>query len=345
MVASDFVLISSVFDEFVGQAVLRQASLEVGSAFQTLTKTGSHLTTSIQIFVRRVTRAEIAVFLCLTSGFVSPSVDPTLRRIMHYDEDMHLVAETELTSAWQRAIAYAYVDLGDQPVAQRDLGGTPTTTWLVGDHLGTPFLQTASSGAVLWRVEAEPYGRVWALRTGSDRHQPLRFPGQEAEQLNLGLNGATERSYNIFRWYRPKWGRYSQPDPLSNFGDPHPFGYALMNPERNTDPDGRRTFGIGGSFCVDPDCRCTRAEPLKLKAEDSTDFVEVPKPGGCVDVDAVYRKKGVLKIRDFGRCRLRCSGGVPSEVVCSPLPPTTFYPCKAKLPDGWPPNELCGGGA
>ncbi|NLH11849.1 MAG: hypothetical protein GX464_10985, partial [Holophagae bacterium] len=83
-----------MFDEFVGQAVLRQASLEVGSAFQTLTKTGSHLTTSIQIFVRRVTRAEIAVFLCLTSGFVSPSVDPTLRRIMHYDEDMHLVAET-----------------------------------------------------------------------------------------------------------------------------------------------------------------------------------------------------------------------------------------------------------
>ncbi len=292
-----------------------------------------------------VSRAEMAVFLGATWGFVAPSVDPTLRRIMHYDEDMHLVAETELTSAWQRAIAYEYVVLGDQPVAQRDLGGTPTTTWLVGDHLGTPFLQTASSGAVLWRVEAEPYGRVWALRTGSDRHQPLRFPGQEAEQLNLGLNGATERSYNIFRWYRPKWGRYSQPDPLSNFGDPHPFGYALMNPERNTDPDGRRTFGIGGSFCVDPDCRCTRAEPLKLKAEDSTDFVEVPKPGGCVDVDAVYRKKGVLKIRDFGRCRLRCSGGVPSEVVCSPLPPTTFYPCKAKLPDGWPPNELCGGGA
>ena len=244
MVASDFVLISSVFDEFVGQAVLRQASLEVGSAFQTLTKTGSHLTTSIQIFVRRVTRAEIAVFLCLTSGFVSPSVDPTLRRIMHYDEDMHLVAETELTSAWQRAIAYAYVDLGDQPVAQRDLGGTPTTTWLVGDHLGTPFLQTASTGAVLWRVEAEPYGRVWALRTGSDRHQPLRFPGQEAEQLNRGLDGATERSYNIFRWYRPKWGRYSQVDPAWNYIS-SAFSYAEDSSLMAADPDGRQaSFGL-----------------------------------------------------------------------------------------------------
>ena len=186
-------------------------------------------------------------------------MDPTLRRIMHYDEDMHLVAETELTSAWQRAIAYEYVVLGDQPVAQRDLGGTPTTTWLVGDHLGTPFLQTASTGAVLWRVEAEPYGRVWALRTGSDRHQPLRFPGQEAEQLNLGLNGATERSYNIFRWYRPKWGRYSQADPIERHfrvksnqpgikglrsegslwkADWGGFAYAEGSPTRMTDPTG-----------------------------------------------------------------------------------------------------------
>src|SRR5262249_55222194 len=36
-----------------------------------------------------------------------------------------------------------------------------------------------------------------------------------AEQLNLGDNGLTDRSYNIHRWYRPTWGRYSQDDPLS----------------------------------------------------------------------------------------------------------------------------------
>ena len=53
-------------------------------------------------------------------------------------------------------------------------------------------------------------GRL-AMRTG-DSHQPLRLPGQEAEQLNLGPNGMTERSYNIFRWYRGGWGRYSQGD-------------------------------------------------------------------------------------------------------------------------------------
>jgi hypothetical protein len=88
-------------------------------------------------------------------------------------------------------------------VAQVDAG--TTTHWTFTDHLGTPTIQTDTSAAIYWRAEHEPYGKVFALRS-ADQHQPLRLPGQEAEQLNLGPNGATERSYNIFRWYRPTWG-------------------------------------------------------------------------------------------------------------------------------------------
>jgi hypothetical protein len=63
--------------------------------------------------------------------------------------------------------------------------------------------QTDATATVTWRVEYEPYGEVFAYRTGATRHQPLRFPGQEYD------SAAPERAYNIFRWYRAGWGRYT----------------------------------------------------------------------------------------------------------------------------------------
>jgi RHS repeat-associated protein len=121
-----------------------------------------------------------------------------------------------------------YIWFNGHPVAQID--GT-VTHWTFTDHLGTPLIQTTSTQVPWWRAEYEPFGRVFSLQT-ADQHQPLRLPGQEAEQLNLGQNGATERSYNIFRWYRPNWGRYTQPDPLGirESGDTNPYRYAQDNP-------------------------------------------------------------------------------------------------------------------
>jgi uncharacterized protein RhaS with RHS repeats len=95
------------------------------------------------------------------------------------------------------AIAYEYIWFDGHPVAQADAGGA--THWTFTDHLGTPLLLTNSDASTYWRAEYEPFGAVYALRS-ADVHQPLRFPGQEAEQLNLGANGVTEREYNVFRW-------------------------------------------------------------------------------------------------------------------------------------------------
>jgi RHS repeat-associated protein len=165
---------------------------------------------------------------------------------------MNLMAETELrTTTGTPAIAYEYVWFNGHPAAQIDFG--TTTHWTFTDHLGTPLLQTDSGGNTYWRAEYEPYGKIFALRTG-DQHQPLRLPGQEAEQLNLLPNGATERSYNVFRWYRPGWGRYTQPDPISQprflfeTGGVSPpfaskdgtslFAYVSGNPMRYSDPLG-----------------------------------------------------------------------------------------------------------
>ncbi len=163
--------------------------------------------------------AEVVLGLEEASGAVAGSVAvrpeaiSTLgRRYSFYSPEMNLLAETEIkTTSGTPAVLYEYVWFNGHPVAQVDSG--TTTHWTFTDHLGTPLIQTDSGGAVYWRAEHEPYGRVFSLRTG-DQHQPLRLPGQEAEQLNLGLNGATERSYNIFRWFRPAWGRYTQSDPI-----------------------------------------------------------------------------------------------------------------------------------
>lgn len=97
-----------------------------------------------------------------------------------------------------------------RPIAERLDGSTIRYTFT--DHLGTPVLQTDSAATVTWRAEYEPYGDLWTLRAGTTAaEQPLRFPGQEYERKWEGV----EERYNIFRWYRSGWGRYTQADPIS----------------------------------------------------------------------------------------------------------------------------------
>lgn len=84
------------------------------------------------------------------------------------------------------------------------------------DHLGTPLLQTDATAQIVWQGEYDPFGRLSQLRAGdSEVEQPLRLPGQEIA-AHSGIS--TDDHYNIFRWYRAGWGRYTQPDPLEPGG-------------------------------------------------------------------------------------------------------------------------------
>lgn len=49
----------------------------------------------------------------------------------------------------------------------------------------------------------DPYGSVFSYRTRIDQHQSLRFPGQES-------SAGDDLSYNVYRWYREGWGRYTK---------------------------------------------------------------------------------------------------------------------------------------
>ena len=155
-----------------------------------------------------------------------------MRRHSIYSPELQLLAETEITTASKPPIQYEYVWFGGEPLAQIETA-TDDIRWYFTDHLGTPILQTDATAAVVWRAEYDPYGTVFAFRAGADEHQPLRFPGQEND-------GTTELSYNIFRWYRAGWGRYSQPDPME-YGEQSTYRYTDGNPVLSIDPHGLYT--------------------------------------------------------------------------------------------------------
>ncbi|MGN6186667.1 MAG: hypothetical protein ACTHQM_23765, partial [Thermoanaerobaculia bacterium] len=150
-----------------------------------------------------------------------------------------------------------FVWFGGRPIAQLDWEGAKYT---FADHLGSPVLQTSSSGQIIWRLEFTPYGATYADRVNGEillldyEPQPLRFPGQEATLFS---------TYNIFRWYRPGSGRYTQSDPvelnrtnlpphnvslwravllreelLRDPGRQRPYAYVDNNPTGRTDPNG-----------------------------------------------------------------------------------------------------------
>jgi RHS repeat-associated protein len=85
---------------------------------------------------------------------------------------------------------------------------------------------------VVWRAEATPYGEIHTYRGGSAKHQPLRFPGQEQNATG------DELSYNVFRWYRAGWGRYTQADPLGIEPDLNVYRYVSNRPTAMTDRTG-----------------------------------------------------------------------------------------------------------
>jgi RHS repeat-associated protein len=125
-----------------------------------------------------------------------------------------------------------------RPVATLRLSsGSSTLTYLTTDHLGTPILAVADTGALVWQGGFEPFGANWNGASAAGVF--LRFPGQwadrewESSRLESGLY------YNLHRWYGSGVGRYGTTDPLGLAVSVNLYTYAYSNPVLWTDSDGR----------------------------------------------------------------------------------------------------------
>lgn len=168
------------------------------------------------------------------------------RRYYLYDPEGRLIAETEVTSGSTPRIQYEYVWFGDMPVAQieQSASGPPVISYYFTDQLGAPILQTNELARVVWQAEYEPFGRIYAMRVGEGKYQPLRFPGQIAD---IG-SPEPDVYYNVHRYYRASWGRYTQSDPIGLQGGLNLFQYAMQNPVGNYDRDGLSARGAINSL-------------------------------------------------------------------------------------------------
>ena len=128
---------------------------------------------------------------------------------------------------------------GWQPLA---LVGPTTTTWVTGDHLGTPAYLTTSTGAVANSYEATPWGGRWKSLVSSPT-TALGQPGQIEDDV-------TYRAYNLHRDYDPSLGRYIEADPIGLAGGENGYGYVGGNPVGLIDPEGKGPAGaaFGGWF-------------------------------------------------------------------------------------------------
>jgi RHS repeat-associated protein len=106
------------------------------------------------------------------------------------------------------------------------------------DALGSVRVVTNASGAVIERHDYLPFGEEWNP-PASTLGQPLHFSGKERDK-ETGLD------YFGARYYGSQLGRFTTVDPAyileANLANPqrwNKYSYALNNPLRFNDPDGR----------------------------------------------------------------------------------------------------------
>ncbi len=179
------------------------------------------------------------VSLGVTGRLVEGNTSGSPQRYSFYSPELNLLSETEVT-AGTPTVAYDYIWFGGQPVAQVESStgavscGTSTTTSAPRSCRPTP--RAPSSGAPSTSRMKKCFSIAPALRSISRCGSPGRSTTPRTG----------EREYNIFRWYKPQFGRFDSVDPAgAAIADPQSwnwYGYVMGNPIAMIDPTGRCTL-------------------------------------------------------------------------------------------------------
>ncbi|AMX04822.1 type IV secretion protein Rhs [Enterobacter asburiae] len=130
-------------------------------------------------------------------------------------------------------LTYVYSDQDSyDPLARIDGVNAPEIFWFHCQPNGTPERMTDSEGQVRWEGVNSAWGKL--LRESetqvSGYSQNLRMQGQYLDR-ETGLH------YNLFRYYDPDCGRFTQQDPIGLYGGLNLYSYA-PNPLGWIDPLG-----------------------------------------------------------------------------------------------------------
>lgn len=162
----------------------------------------------------------------------------------------------------------SHIYLGGSVIAKRTYDLTAakfTVSYQHTDALGSPVAVTDQAGTVIDRTDFEPYGAA----IGKPAYQGIGYTGHV-------MDGATGLTYMQQRYYDQSIGRFLSVDPVAvrpsadNFNR---YSYALNNPFRFTDPDGRDPLPRNrNSECGHAPARCRAVVPVPRATEKG--FIE-----------------------------------------------------------------------
>ena len=173
--------------------------------------------------------------------------------------NQRLVAETDDAGR----ITAHYIYLGGRPIAKiamqartgavhtawkalREAGGwlaegegdpfdaTATIYAVHADQRGAPQVVTDARQNVVWQADTDAFGNAvirhaaTMVETGRPFEMNLRLPGQF-------YDAETGQHYNYQRFYDPRLGRYTTPDPIGLEGGTNPYSYVSNNPLTHVD--------------------------------------------------------------------------------------------------------------
>jgi RHS repeat-associated protein len=206
-----------------------------------------------------------------------------------------------------RSVQYLYSEGSWEPVARVDIAGdSQQTFWYHTDLNGLPERMTDERGEIVWQGRFSSWGETEHETHASHLAVPqnLRFQGQYLDR-ETGLH------YNLFRYYDPVAGRFTQPDPIGLAGGLNTYAY-VPEPLGWVDPlglkcwaaknvNGRKVYQRNNLFDphrVDAD-GLTNIQRMKLgNAPIGNDGLEInlhhltqDEPGSMVEILSSYHSK------------------------------------------------------